>query len=498
MFEKVTPESVGISSEHIKKYLNVLKRAELSIHDIVMIRNGKVFFEGYWKPFHKDFTHRLYSASKSFVSIAIGFLYQDGLIDLNAPAISYINEDYVNDAPEYIKKQTIRDMLMMSTGKLLLSDAISFFKTKPDDRLRDYFTKKDEKLQGQKLPGAIFEYDSPGSFVLGSIVEIISGKTLIEFLKERLFDKIGVSDTIHCLTCPGGHAWGDSAVIANPLDFAKVCQFMLQKGEWNGEQILDRGYAEEATSNLISSDRAGHLVPHAYGYGYQFWRTMDNSFYFCGMGSQFGICTPDKNTVCVINADTQGFSDADVIIIGRLFEEIIEKASDAPLPENKEAYDSLCTISDNLTLYSLHDSVKNNAAIYSGKEFIMKENPMGITKLKFTFEGDEGKMEYTNAQGDKTIYFGIDKNVFAKFPQEGYSKEMATKFAPGHYYDCAASATWTHENCLTMLVQIIDEYFGRLHMRISFMGDDKIAVMMDKIAEDFLGEYEGYMEGYLA
>ena len=100
MFEKVTPESVGISSEHIKKYLNVLKRAELSIHDIVMIRNGKVFFEGYWKPFHKDFTHRLYSASKSFVSIAIGFLYQDGLIDLNAPAISYINEDYVNDAPE--------------------------------------------------------------------------------------------------------------------------------------------------------------------------------------------------------------------------------------------------------------------------------------------------------------------------------------------------------------------------------------------------------------
>ena len=498
MFEKVTPESVGISSAHIKKYLNVLKRAELSIHDIVLIRDGKVFFEGYWKPFHKDFCHRLYSVSKSFVSIAIGFLYQDGLIDLNAPAISYINEDYVNNAPEYIKKQTIRDMLMMSTGKLMLSDEISFFKTRPADRLKDYFAPKNPLHQGEKIPGTIFEYDSPGSFVLGSIVEIISGKTLMEFLRERLFDKIGVSDTIHCLTCPGGHAWGDSAVIANPIDFAKVCQFMLQMGNWNGEQILDRGYAEEATSNLISSDRAGHLVPHAYGYGYQFWRTMGNSFYFCGMGSQFGICTPDKNMVCVINADTQGFSDADTIIIGRLFEEIIELAENNPLPEDKASYDELCSMADSLTLYSLHDSAENNAALYSGKEFKMKENPMGITKVKFTFEGDEGKMEYTNAQGDKTLYFGIDKNVFAKFPQEGYAKNVATEFAAGHYYDCAASAMWTHENCLTMLVQVIDEFFGRLHMRITFTEDNRIAVMMDKIAEDFLKEYEGYMEGVLA
>ncbi len=497
MFEKVVPESVGVSSEHIIKYLTALKRAELSIHDVVMVRDGKVFLEAYWKPFHKDFLHRLYSVSKSFVSIAIGFLYQDGLIDLDAPAISYIGEDYVKDAFPYMKKQTIRNMLMMSTGYPPRTWAGSFFSNKNEDWLRDYFETKYTLAGVSKLPGAIFEYDSNGSVVLGAIAEKVSGKKLMDFLRERMFDKIGVSKEACCLYCPGGWSWGDSAVITTATDFARVCQFMLQKGSWEGEQILDRGYATEATSNLISSDRDGHLHLSSYGYGYQFWRTKNNSFYFNGMGSQFGVCIPDKNMVFVINADTQGYMNVDNIIIDRFFEEVAEKAADGPLPENKEAYSSLCEIVDNLTLYSLHDSVETDSSRYSGKEFKMKENPMGITRVKFTFSGDEGKMEYTNAQGDKTLYFGIDKNVFGKFPQEGYSDEIAARTAPGNYYDCAASACWTHENCLTMLVQVIDKYFGRLHMRIAF-AEDKLAVAMDIAAEDFLTEYNGYMEGSLA
>ena len=495
MFEKVTPEMVGVSSEHVKKYIEILEKANLSTHNVVMIRDGKIFYEAYWKPFHKDFLHRMYSVSKSFVSIAIGLLAEDGLIDLDAPMVSYIDESYIKNANKYVKKQTIRDMLMMCTG--YPKEKEPFFSRKPEDRLKDYFDSSSSDGYQPRYPGSIFSYDSHGSFVLGAIVEIVTGKKLMDFLRERIFDKIGVSKEAYCLTCPGGHSWGDSAVLCKARDLAKMCQLMLRKGEWEGEQLLDKNYAEKATSNLVSTDQVGHLIPGAHGYGYQFWRTRNNSFYFNGMGSQYGICIPDKNMIFVVNSDNQGHPRPDMVIIDRFFEEIVEKAKDEPLPENKEAYDKICEMAENLELFSLKNEITQNVSDkINGREYKLEENPMGITKIKFTFENDEGKLEYTNAQGDKTIYFGIGKNVFGKFPQEGYADNVATKFAPGNYYDCAASAFWSHEDCLIMLVQIIDKYFGRLHVRFAFKENgEKIVLFMDKIAEDFLSEYEGYAEG---
>jgi len=498
MFEKVTPEQVGISSAKVKKYVSLLERAHLSTHNLILIRHGKVFYENYWEPFHKDFAHRMYSVSKSFVSIAVGFLKQDGLIDLDKPAISYLDSEVYEGAFDEIKKQTVRNMLMMSTGATEIT--YKWFARKPEDRLRDYYESSSEKAGGTpKIPGTIFDYDSPGSFVLGCIVEKLSGKKLMDYLREKLFDKIGVSEEAYCLTCPGGHAWGDSAVLCKGMDLAKMVQFMLQKGMWNGEQILDREYVETATSNLIDTDRIGHLSAAACGYGYLIWQTYRNSFFFNGMGCQYGIGVPDKDMVFVINSDNQGHPEPKQIIIDRFFEEIVETVSDEPLPENEEAYKDLMEYSKKLKLFAFDGSVEENVAKeVSGKEFIMEENPMGIKKMKFTFEGDEIKLDYTNAQGEKTLCIGINKNVFGKFPQEGYSDLVATKFAPGNYYKCASSAKWTHKRNLAILVQIIDKYFGRLNMRVTFTEDGEISVMMNKIAEDFLQEYEGYAKGIMA
>ena len=122
---------------------------------------------------------------------------------------------------------------------------------------------------------------------------------------------------------------------------------------------------------------------------------------------------------------------------------------------------------------------------------------MGITRLKITVSESEGILNYTNAQGEKSLKFGINKNIFGIFPEEGYSDLIGNRFAPGNYYKCASSACWTHKNCLSILVQIIDKYFGRLYMRISFTKENKISLIMKKNAEDFLQTYNGYAEGSL-
>ncbi|MBQ7915331.1 MAG: beta-lactamase family protein, partial [Firmicutes bacterium] len=419
MLERVLPEQVGVSSADVQKYISVLERAHLSTHNVIMIRHGKIFYENYWAPFHKDFLHRMYSVSKSFVSIVIGFLEQEGKLALTDKIVDLFDPEIVENVGGNVKYQTVRDMLMMSTG---FPDEHSFwFDLAPKDRLKAYF---DESGNGgtSRIPGATFVYDSWGSFVLGSLVEDLTGMSLMDYLRGKVFDKIGVSKEAYCLKCPGGHSWGDSAVMCKAEDLARMVLFTMNLGEWEGEQLLNKEYLQAATSNLIDTDSEGHLVPSSYGYGYQIWRTRQNSFYFNGMGCQYGIAIPDKDMVFVINADNQGIPTAATTIIDRFFEEVVDHVQDEPLAENPAAYQALMDYSKGLKLYNYTGSVEDNwAQKISGKKYMLNPNPMGIEWMKLTFEGDEGVMEYKNAQGEKKLAFGVDKNVFGKFPQEGYA-----------------------------------------------------------------------------
>ena len=436
----------------------------------------------------------MYSISKSFVGIAVGFLEQDGLIKLSDKIIDYFDEEITKNACKNVKNQTIKNMLMMSTG--FPATSAWWFGKKVSDRLKDYF---DSSAQGgiSRVPGTTFEYDSAGSFVLGALVENITGKPLMDYLREKLFDKIGVSNEAYCLKCPGGHSWGDSGVLCTARDLAKMILFAMNMGEWNGEQILSKEYLKAATSNLIDSN-GGSFSPCSYGYGYQIWRTRDNSFFFNGMGAQYAIAVPDKDIVFVINSDNQGLGSvaSQSVIINTFFEEIVNNSVDAPLGEDKKAHDGLIDYSRGLKLFSLKDSIETECQNkISGKVFKMNPNPMGITEIKLIFEGNTNILQYKNEQGDKKLYFSLNKNTFGLFPQEGYSDLTGGMYAPGNYYKCAASAKWTHENSLSILVQIIDKYFGRLYIRISFPNDNTITVNMDKVAEAFLEEYIGYADG---
>lgn len=496
MFEKVKPEEVGVSSENIKRYIEILEKHQLSTHDVIMVRHNKVFYEAYWQPFHKDFLHRMYSVTKSFVSLAVGCLVQEGRIDLDAPVSRYLSSNVYRSSFDSVKNQTIRDMLMMSTGRG--SHAMSWFAAKPSDRLQYYFDSASEQYgEISRLPGTIFEYDSSGSFVLGCIVENITGKPFLDYLREKCLNRIGFSKEAVCLKCPGGHSWGDSALLCRPMDLARVVNFVMHGGSWDGEQLMDASYIREATSNLTCTDETGNHDTDTYGYGYLIWRTRNNSFYFNGMGCQFGIAVPDKDMVFVINADNQG-SKVSSTIIDRFFEEIAENITAEQLPDNPEAYTDLMKYTKSLKLYALTGSVSENISDkINGKEFSMQTNAMGITRMTFNFNAGGGTLKYTNAQGDKILHFGINANVFGLFPQEGYADEVGTVFAPEHYYKCAVSAAWTHKDKLSLLVQVIDKYFGRMYMRAGFTADGKLAVSMFKVAEDFMQEYQGYAKGEL-
>lgn len=483
----ITPEQAGIRSEAILEYVKLLEENRLATHDIIIARHGEILYENYWAPFHENYLHRMYSVSKSFVSLAIGFLEQDGLIALDDPISKYFPKELANQPDQNMHNQTIRHMLMMSTAK----PVENWFQARHADRVQQYF---DNKLIHSRPSGTVWEYDSSGSFIMGALVERLVGMPFMDYLRGKMFNKIGVSKEAYCLRVPGGHSWGDSAVLCTARDLLKVAQFTLNKGAWDGEQILNAEYVTAATSKQIDNSFLVDDEADSQGYGYQFWRTYDNSWFFNGMGCQFAICVPDSDIVFVYNADNQGKDYAKKTVIDNFFKMIVRPASKKPLPANDTALEELKEYSA---------SRKLAVAIGSGTSPIVKkvdrlnyemnDNAMGITKMCFEFHGNSGVLRYTNAQGDKVLPFGMLYNEFGPFPQDGYSDLVGS--VPGAYrYQCAASAAWLAPDKLHIKVQIIDKYFGVLNILVGFQGD-RIGVEMKKTAEDFLDEYQGFAAG---
>lgn len=485
-FKKATPESVGISSDKVRELMEIYDKNGLCTHSILIAKGDKIFLESYYQPFTKDFKHRMYSVTKSFVGIAILFLADEGKISLDDKFASFFEDDLTEHANDLLRETTIKDMLTMETS---VHSGTSWFKAKHHSRVDSYFAKPSDKISG-----TLFEYDSAGSYMLGVIVEKITGKPFIEYLREKFLDDIGFSKDAYCLKAPGGYSWGDSALMCTSEDLLRVARFVMNKGEWNGKQYIDKKLMEDATSPLVCNDNKGLLNYNTRGYGYQIWMAPDGGFSFNGMGCQFAICHPKTDLAFVITSDNQGNDFSKNLIFYELYKTIIENMGE-PMEENEEAYKKLCDYASSRKLLSLKEE-RDNPFIkeINNVKYKLEENPMNIDWISLSFEGKKGVFRYKNLQGEKELAFGIGYNEFGVFPEEGYSDMVGNEYCPGNYYKCACSADWGEEKKLRIKVQIIDKYFGQACFVLSFK-DNRVYVSMEKTAEYFMMEYVGKARG---
>lgn len=510
-------EDAGVPADALARYLRYLDDAQLSTHDMIIARGDGIFFERYWEPFTPDFRHRMYSVTKSFVSIAIGFLWDDGKIDLDRPIVEYFPEESACVTDENVRRQTVRHMLKMTTARTARNwFAASHAEGPSFDRVRCYFNNPSQS----RAPGSYFEYDSSGSFVLGALVERLSGMSLRDFLDLWLFSEIGASRTAKLLHSPGfspippetgdpvidpesgyrfGHSWADSALVCTPRDLLYTVRFIENGGTWNGRRLLSKEYVDAAVACQVSTAESERPGCTSLGYGYQIWKTYEDSFLFNGMGSQYGIGVPSRGFTFVYNGDNQGITDAAETIIGGFFKYIVGSASDSWSDSGESVENPAADFDPGIDfrlMTARGDRTSGAADAINGRVFTScGDNPMGIASVKLTFcENGTGKFEYVNEQGAKTIPFGMCENLFFDFPEEGYSANLGGVPTHGHYYRAAASAAWQPSGELYLKVQIIDEYFGRLEIRV-IPEEDGLRIKMQKTAEDFLDRYSGEFIG---
>lgn len=486
MFTKISPERAGISSVQVERFIRTLERRGLVMHSVLLMKGEDIFAEYYWKPFHKDFCHRMYSQTKSFVGVAIGLLEEDGLVQLDAPIRAYFPDKIDRELPEYLAPLTVRQLLNMQTA----GSTPSWFTHTDTDRTHLYFAEN----RATRPAGMQWEYDSPGSQVLCCLVERLSGKSLFDFLNERIFRHLGTFRTATILKTKNDDSFGDSALLCTTRDMASFGRFVMNYGTWHGRRLMNEAYLRTATSRLADNDRIGFNGSFSHGYGYQIW-TVPQGFAFNGMGAQLTLCLPEKDLIFSCTGDNQGFAAAKDLIWSAFYELIVDEMGDAPLPEDPAAYNRCLALEDQLELACLWgDAASACAGRIDGKTFLCKENPMGIREFSLRFLPDgTGQLHYVNGQGSKCLSFGLGKNAFGKFPQEGYSTLHAgTPNEEGYLYDCAACAVWREPEKLLLKIQIIDQYLGNLLMTFSFR-EDVAVVTMAKTAEYFLEEYQGQM-----
>lgn len=483
-FQSITPEAAGIPSMAVADFIDRLEDKTLPMHSILVLKGDRIAAEAYWKPFDETFRHRMYSTSKSFVSVAIGILAGDGKLALDDRVADFFPEYKAKCAPvhPYAAMATVRDLLKMTTCFNV-----------PDYARFDDWTEAFFRLPAAHIPGQSFRYDTLGTVMLCMIVRRVAGVEFMKFLQTRLFAPAGMSANLQCVQSPCGHDWGGSGVLCTTRDLAKFAYVCMHGGRWDGEQLIPEGYLGEATSRQVDNTLTVTDPEHQHGYGYQFWRTRFG-FACRGMGSQLAVCVPESDFILVTTADTQAIACGDSIIYDALDSLILKKMNDAPISENPTAHAVLQAKIAQLSLRVV-DGAKRSAVTrrVHGKTYVLDENSMKMRNVRFTFKGDEGVLAYENATGPHEIRFGFGKQVRQTFPETHYFGR--TMMRPGNRgYDCHASAAWRRDDSLVLCVYATDEYFGTLRMNFVFAGNT-VTVQSEKFAEMFFDEYQGFTSG---
>ena len=378
-----------------------------------------------------------------------------------------------------MRQQTIRDMLIMNSCVA----NFNWFRRDSRDRVKSYLA-----AEATKPAGSLFHYDSTGSYVLGALIERLSGKKLIDYLKDRFLNKIGGFENACFLEVPDGTSWGDSALLCTTRALERFARFVMNLGKWGEEQLVSREYMLEATSFQSDTNLSGVSQYNAYGYGYQIWLTEQGGFSFHGMGGQHAVIMPKDRLILAVTGDNQYNDHYADILYDAFFR--------AFYPQRPLLSPDRLSLAEGM----LHSPFESQI---SGVQYSCAENPMDIQWFRLDFEKADaegyagGTFTYRNAQGVKVLRFGMGKNDFGLFPQFGYSNDRGGVHEnTGFLYRCAVSAAWREERKLFIRVQIIDRYFGSLHISIGFRDRDNCAVYMAKAAEDFLNEYSGWAMGH--
>lgn len=472
-FESILPEIAGIPSVAILKFIDQLERRKVNIHSFMMLKNEKVIAEGYWKPFHKDFEHRMFSVGKSLTALAIGLLEEQGTLHLEDKICQYFEDKLpTSGVHPWIAEITIKDMLCMATAH----QSTTYKRYDGNDWVASFFA-----VAPTHQPGTIFSYDTSSTHVLAALVERLTGKSLLEYLRVCFLNEIGFSKNAKWLKDPMNVTQGGSGLICTMRDVAKVAYVCTNGGMYKGKQLIPASFLKEATKKQIDTSMLGTLDERQ-GYGYQIWQSRYGGFCFFGLGGQLALCFPEYDFILVTAANTQGNTEANTPIYDAFYEQIF------PYLKNTEqvSYDSHIHQQLERRLATLEvkplQSMEHPYDTIMSQSYLFKELTMPMSRCTITCNKRQGVLEWTQNNKLFRFQFGIEHFIMQTFP--------CTK------YQCMSSGAWVSHNTLRIQIELIGEVFATLEISLCFR-ENQLTLFIKSNGEAFLKEFEGFATGTL-
>ena len=477
-----SPESLGIPTQGILDFLEDMKTYNIPLHSYLVLRHGKVAAEGYCAPFDAERKHRMYSISKSFTSVAIGMLITEGRLTVQ-DKVADIFPEYLPENPSpYILKATVRDLLMMA-----VFNETGCYDWDTPDWVKCFFDNDTYK----QMPGTVFHYDTNATVVLCGIVEKLTGKPLLDYIRP-LLDELGISKDIWCVKSPDERSWTGSGIMCTPRDLARFGLFCLNRGEWNGKQLVDRDYMMQATTKQIGNYVA-HSGVRVCGYGYQFWMQPEGGFSCSGMGSQYALMYPEQDLVVITTADAQGINNAEDFIRESFIRNILHGCQAEALPENPELQQKLAEASV-LHLPKIEGALTSPwVEKANGVKYVFDDNRWGFKWMKLDFS--EGVCQLTYEKRGQVDSFPLYIGEFGPeflFPEKAAGKRIDILDTN---YRCMSQAAWDLENTLVGNVFAVDDYLGSIKIQFTFV-EDTMTIFATRWAENFFNDWRGYLAGH--
>ena len=534
------PEAKGISASCIIDTLSEIDIRGISMHSFLLCKDDCLVAEGYYAPVKKNDLHRMFSVTKSFVSIAIGLLQEEGRLSLDDSIVKFFPEYVPNtcEAHPWLLATTIRDMLSMRSCHA--STTYDKFSSKTD-WVKSFFT-----VAPTHKPGTVFHYDTSATHTLCALVEKLTNMKMLDYLRNKVLNEIGFSQEAYCLTDGFGVSMGGSGLMATSRDLMCFALLILHNGNLNGKQYISADYIKEATSFQTATCVTGPIPSESQGYGLQFWTGEHGSIVCYGMGGQLAILLPEYNTAIVTTADTQGYQGGNQVIYDAIFRHILpelEKRQSpwTPSDEEKLAFEQFMS---KLAMRPLNHNKSAFEAWNNKSENVNDINTSFLTNLGQIMSSFEGTYVIKKAFDAAKA---LDKNIINETIWDEISFEMNDSLTPSctgkvslkcHVFPSimdstvdspvtfefgfgalkegtlnmtthmgnradepvpvsmryAASAEWLSENMLYIRVHLLDTSVGSIHIQAVF-GKSDVTIFLRKQEETLFGEFSGHLYG---
>lgn len=366
-----TPEAEGIASSAILDFLKGMEETKHELHSFMMLRHGKVVAEAWWAPYAPELKHTMYSMSKSFTSTAVGFAVAEGKMKVTDKVISFFPDSLPATVSDNLAALTVKDLLSMAVGNEKEPTGVT---VKEEDWVKTFLA---QPIAHQ--PGTVFLYNSAATYMCSAIVQKVTGQKIIDYLTPRLFEPLGITG-MTWEECPRGINTGGWGLSVRSEGLAKFGQLYLQKGKWNGRQILPESWIEEATTFKIQqpakpgSKRPKETDDWQQGYCYQFWRCQHNAYRGDGAFGQFTIVMPDQDAVIVMTSETKDMQGS----LDLVYQHLLPAMKNGPLPQEGKLLPAYAGHSLPLPEGSEKSALADKIL---GRTWKLESNALGLTSL---------------------------------------------------------------------------------------------------------------------